>query len=64
MNELSTFKGRYEPGESIKLHLTHQTTADHLEWSLFHLWKEIQQGTKPVSGYDFCFFLPPLQEGG
>ena len=64
MNELSTFKGRYEPGEPIKLHLIHQTPADHLKWSLFHLEKEFQQGTEPISGCDFCFCLPPLQAGG
>lgn len=64
MNELSTFKGRYEPGEPIKLHLIHQTPADHLKWSLFHLEKELQQGTEPISGCDFCFCLPPLQAGG
>ena len=64
MNELSTFKGRYEPGEPIKLHLIHQTPADHLKWSLFYLEKELQQGTEPISGCDFCFCLPPLQAGG
>ena len=60
MNELSTFKGRYEPGEPIKLHLIHQTPADHLKWSLFHLEKELQQGRRIWGGnhpvYKGAFF--------
>ena len=64
MNELSTFKGRYEPDEPIKLHLIHRTDADHFVWKIFHLERKLRQGTEPILSSDFCFFLPPMREGG
>ena len=64
MNQLSTCQGRYAENEPVKLLLSQNIHADHADWRMTHLEKEILSGSLPVMHTKQELILPSLKEGG